>query len=71
MATVNNVQGLQEHLQCWDPPDDVLDEVRKFASYEQAASFEKWEGQQVYRCIDGGLDAAVAPVLQKLQFRPV
>ena len=71
MATVESLQDLQEHLQYWDPPEDVQKVFRQFASYEQQVSFEKWEGQQVYRCNDGGRDAAIEPVLKKLQLNPV
>lgn len=65
------IGSLKEHLQYWDPPKDVQDGFRQFASYEEGASFEKWKGQDVYRCNDGGLDAAVESVLQKLQLQTV
>jgi len=66
------IGSLKQHLQYWDPPKDVQDDFRHFASYEEGASFEKWEGtQNVYRCNDGGLDAAIKPVLQKLQLQTV
>lgn len=71
MSTIKSLQDLQDHLQYWDPPDEVQKVFRQFASYEEGASFEKWEGQQVYRCNDGGLDAAVGPVLKKLQLGTV
>lgn len=71
MSTIRSLQDLQQHLQYWDPPADVQKVFRQFASYEEGASFEKWEDQQVYRCNDGGLDEAVRPVLHQLQVRTV
>ena len=71
MASIKSLQDLQEHLQYWDPPEDVQKVFQQFASYEKLASFEKLEGQHVHRCNDGGLDAAIEPVLQKLQLKTV
>ena len=68
MATVNS---LKQHLQGWDPPENIQLLLRQLAAFEERASFEKWEGQQVYRCNDECLNAAIQPVLQKLQLRIV
>ena len=64
---MGTIKDLQEHLQYWDPPDEILTVFRHFAQIEEHASFEKLEGQEVYRCNDPGLDAAIEPLLRKLR----
>ena len=67
MSTIRSLQDLTEHLQWWEPPADIQEVFRVCAKWVRTASFVKLQDhQQVYRCNDEGRDAAVEPVLKKL-----
>ena len=71
MTTACSIGDLREHLQQWDPPQDVKDTLRVFASYEESTNYVKLQDQEVYQADRISLKDAVKPVLEKLGLDPV